>query len=102
MKTILYTIILSLFVVPCFADALLTWDPNSESDLDGYKVYYGEAPRLYTISEDVGNVTQNIVTVDKDLMYIAVTAYDTVQNESGYSNEVRYIQGPNGITNLRP
>jgi len=71
----------------------LTWDPNSESDLTGYIVYWGEGSRTYSISM---NVKMDRVVFIKDLetlfprTYFAVTAYDLSGNESDYSNEVNW------------
>jgi hypothetical protein len=72
----------------------LTWNPNTESDLAGYKVYYGTlGSGNYQGTIDVGNVTsyrlQNLTP--GTTYYIAVTAYDTVGNESAPSNEVIVI-----------
>lgn len=71
------------------ADAVLSWNQNTETDLAGYKVYYGTASRSYGSPTDVGNKTTFTVTgLNGQTYYFAVTAYDTAGNESGYSNEV--------------
>jgi hypothetical protein len=71
----------------------LAWDPNTESDLAGYKVYYGTASGVYTSNIDVGNVTSFTVTGLQDglLYFFAVTAYNTSAGESGFSNEVSAV-----------
>jgi len=57
----------------------LTWSPNPESDLKGYKVYWdtkGQYP--FANSVDVGNVTGYALTgLPSGTYYVAVTAYDT-------------------------
>jgi hypothetical protein len=71
----------------------LTWDPNSESTLKGYKIYYGSTSSgSYTSSVDVGNkTTYTVSNLDSSkTYYFAATAYDAGGNESGYSNEVKY------------
>lgn len=70
--------------------AVLSWLPNAEPDLAGYRVYYGLAPGLPEAAIDVGLATTATVT-SLDVghrYYFVVTAYDTAGNESGYSNEV--------------
>jgi hypothetical protein len=68
----------------------LTWDPNSEPDLAGYKVYVGESSRVYTLTLDVGNLATYTVTGLQagHTYYFAVTAYDTSGNEGAFSTEV--------------
>ncbi len=68
----------------------LTWRSNSESDIAGYKVYWGQASRFYSAMLDVDMDTTFTLT---DLprngkTYIAVTAYDITHNESYYSIEL--------------
>jgi hypothetical protein len=72
--------------------ATLAWDPNTDPDVAGYKVHYGEASGIYTVHADIGNVTTYTVTglLEDRKYYFAVTAYDSYGNESGYSNEVVY------------
>jgi hypothetical protein len=55
----------------------LTWNPNPDADLAGYKVYWGN-PTGYSFSNavDVGNVTSYILNGPSISDSIAVTAYD--------------------------
>jgi hypothetical protein len=82
------------------AQVTLAWDPNTESDLGGYRVHYGTANGNYTVHTDVHNVTTSSVTelTAGQTYYFAVTAYDASGNESGYSNQVSYSvpTGTNG------
>jgi len=81
------------------AQATLAWDPNTESDLAGYRIHYGTASGSYTVHTDVHNVTTYTVdglTVGQTY-YFAASAYDTAGNESGYSNSVSYaVPAANG------
>lgn len=74
---------------------IITWDPNEEPDLAGYRVHYGTASRDYGQWQDVGLVTEHTVTLPSDVgtYFFAVTAYDTAGNESGYSAEVAFRFG---------
>ena len=85
---------LSLFALePISHAAILKWDANSEVNLAGYRVYYGTSSRNYDSFVDVGNVTEcelfELLDLNEDLTYcIALTAYNTSDNESKKSNEV--------------
>ena len=70
--------------------ATLSWDPDSEPDLAGYKVYYGASPGTYETSIDVSYTTTYVVTnlESGTRYYFAITAYDISGNESAFSNEV--------------
>jgi hypothetical protein len=72
------------------AQMTLAWDPNTEPDLAGYKVYFGTGSRTYGSPIDVGNVTTyTLVGLNQGQPYfISVTAYDRSNRESEYSNEV--------------
>jgi len=85
-----YVIIESLNQFPDTGKMLVKWDTNTEPDLAGYKVYYGNESRNYPYVIDVGNVTEKLITGLKFYVpwYVAVTAYDTANNESIFSQEV--------------
>jgi len=77
----------------------LAWSPNSEPDLAGYKIYYGNSSRSYHTVLNVGNVTEyTFPAFERSGQYFfAVTAYDTLGNESDFSAEVStYINGTAG------
>jgi hypothetical protein len=96
--------LLAAFISTCSLYALnthaaqvsLQWDPNTEPDLLGYKVYYGSSSRSYQFNNDVGNKTTCTVSnlEDGKAYYFAVTAYDASGNESTYSGEVVYNSPP--------
>ena len=82
----------------------LAWDPNTESDLAGYRVHYGTASGSYTVHTDVHNVTTYTVTglTAGQTYYFAATAYDASGNESGYSNPVISPGRERGATPATP
>lgn len=99
MKNFLLLGLLALFVsTGAFAGSVnLAWNPVSDSDLSGYRIYYGTAPGTYSTSIDAKNVTAFTVTgLDQATRYyFAVKAYDTGGLESlGYSNEVAGLPRP--------
>ena len=70
------------------SSATLKWNAATGT-VSGYKVYVGEAPRLYTRTINVGTVTTstvNSLTVGR-MYYFAVSAYNSA-GESTPSNEV--------------
>jgi hypothetical protein len=71
------------------AQITLVWDPNPETDLAGYRIHYGTDSRSYSVHIDVGNVTSYTVSnlAEGFVYYFSATAYDSLGNESGYSEE---------------
>lgn len=74
------------------SSAVLTWQPNTDEDLQGYLVYYGKESGNYTTPIDVGNVTEYIFeNLDEGkTYYFIITAYDRWGNESEATPEVTY------------
>jgi len=72
------------------AQITVSWDPSPDSDVVGYKLYFGTSSRNYTNSVDVGNTTSFTLTNLEagKIYYIAATAYDTEGLESDFSEEV--------------
>src|SRR3989454_7450604 len=72
------------------AQVTLAWDANTEPDLAGYKLYYGNSSGSYQLSVDVGNQTNYTLSglLDGRIYYFAATAYNLSLAESGFSNEV--------------
>lgn len=71
------------------ADVTISWDANTESDLAGYKVYYGTVTGTYGSPTILGKQTTYTLTgLPTGTYYIAITAFNTSGLESGFSNEV--------------
>ena len=100
LRTIVLLILsfLIFFPVPGMAASILvSWNANTEPDLAGYKVYYGTQSGQYGTPSDVGNSTSYQCSVPDDgtTYYVAVTAYDTSDNESAFSQETSiYVPMP--------
>ncbi|MFX0195096.1 MAG: CFI-box-CTERM domain-containing protein [Candidatus Hodarchaeota archaeon] len=89
-------LLLALFPARIGASSLtLAWNPNTEDDLAGYKVYYGTRSRDYDYFIDVGDVTEYTITglAHTTRYYLTVTAYDIWWNESNFSAEVSAVTG---------
>ncbi len=73
-----------------YSQATLTWDANTESDLSGYRLYYGTSSGNYSNSEDAGNKTSHSLSGLKSgqTYYIVARAYDSSGNESDDSSEI--------------
>lgn len=93
----LFVVLAVLFLVPLAetahsATVTLAWDPNPEPTVAGYRLYLGTSPGYYTSSVDVAAATRATVSslIEGVTYYMAVTAYDTSGNQSGYSDEIVY------------
>ena len=75
--------------------ATLTWNPSTDTNVAGYKIYYGVASLTYTNSIAVGNVTNTIIggLADGTTYFFAATTYDASGAESALSNEASYQTG---------
>jgi hypothetical protein len=91
-RIIFYYLLAALFLMTQSsygASLNLEWNANTETDLDGYNVYYGTSSGSYGEPLDAGNVTEYELSGlnEGTTYYIAITAYDTSNNESGKSDE---------------
>ncbi len=96
-KVAVFSILFSLLSFPVLAGTIsLKWDPVADSDLAGYKIYYGTAPGSYHSSKKVGRVTSYTLEGLSECTryYLVVSAYDTSGNESAFSNEVNGMPRP--------
>ena len=102
----LFTIlaILAIAGIAQAATVQVTWNPNTEPDLSGYKLYHGTASGQYGEPVDVGNVTGHVMEITPEYgatYYFPLTAYDTSGNESGYSAEATCFI-PDGVKPEKP
>ncbi len=92
---------LSFFALatPALAGSVtLAWNPNSESDIAGYRVHYGTAADPYSELVDLAATTTSISSLEKGVTYtFAVTAYNTSGAESAYSEPVSYTVGSTDV-----
>lgn len=104
---VFFFLIVTLFLVKIAiahsANVTLGWNPNSEPDLVGYVLYsspgapgpsYDYVATYPLDSIDPANPSCTITGMEADVpYYFVVTAYDTNNNESGYSNEICVMNG---------
>ena len=74
------------------ASVTLAWDPNSDPNVSGYKVYYGPDSGTYPFVINAGNKTTQLVAnlQHGTTYYFAVTAYNVQGLESDFSGEIPY------------
>jgi hypothetical protein len=84
-----------------YGQVTLSWTRNGESDLAGYRVYYGTNPISLNNSVDVGltsTPTSPSVTLTTfqayGTLHFAITAYDNSNNESAFSSAVSMAVAP--------
>jgi hypothetical protein len=84
-----------LISFPIFAavNVPLAWNPSINTNVAGYKIYYGLASHDYTQSVNVGNVTNTTIVglSENTTYYFAATTYDAAGVESAFSNEAIYL-----------
>lgn len=79
----------------------VSWDPNPESDLGGYNIYYGTASGVYDSLKVMGpaatgDTLRNLT--EGDTIYIALTAIDRAGYESFFTEEAEVVvEGPTGF-----
>ena len=83
--------------------AVVAWDPNTEADLMGYKLYVGSSSGVYGSAIDVGNFTDYEVRNLEPgrTFYFSVTAYDLSGNESAHSDEISNVLSTSAISCTR-
>lgn len=109
-RKILLLFLLLVLAAPAAADTQVTftWDPNTEPDLAGYRLYQSRISEDYDFTSPIAEIpagTQTAVATCADgTFYWVLTAFDTVGNESLPSNEVMATldstapAGPTGFT----
>jgi hypothetical protein len=83
-----------IFRMPARGDQSITlaWNPDTETNISNYNLYYGGTSGVYTNSANVGNATNCTVAGLQSAVtyYFAVTADNTSGLESPPSNEISY------------
>ncbi len=111
MRKLLLTLAILLAAIPALAvthEVKFEWDANTEPDLAGYTLYRAAVSGgPYTAVLDVpAPDTSTLYTISGDYnqtVYFVLTASDTSNNESGFSNEVFYkLPAPPDVTPPAP
>ena len=98
-----------LLTTPAHADdsAILTWDPSTSMDVDGYKIYMSTKSGQYgvpiaTIDKKQTRYEVTVKATKDTKYYFAVTAYNKAGKESPASNEAsKIIKGTQSIASTR-
>lgn len=112
-----YSNILCLFlIIPCFilisfiqsfasTQVSLEWNPNSETDLAGYRVFSHEEGKSYDYTNPIWEGTTNYCTIynldETKNYYFVARAFNNTGLESGDSNEV-YLESTSVPVNQPP
>ena len=99
---ILVLLICVVLAVGAGGDALggsitVRWDPVSDPNLAGYRVYYGEGNGTYSQSLDLGAITQHTISglPDCTVHYVALKSIDNLgQVSSQFSSEISGFTRP--------
>jgi hypothetical protein len=92
-----YIIVILFFIFPAIAlaagSATISWLPNDEADLKGYRVYYGTSeggPYGSSTALILEPATSHPISglTEGETYYFVVVAVDTSDNESTWSDEV--------------
>jgi hypothetical protein len=80
------------------------WNASSDTNVQGYKVYYGTVSQKYTNVVVAGNVTNITVSgVNPGVTYyFAATSYNAAGWQSAYSTEIAYTVPANTTTIINP
>lgn len=77
---------------PAFAvqDVAISWNPSSDTQVAGYKIYYGSSSHTYLNVVDAGSGTNVTISglTEGSTNYFAATTYGATTNESPFSEEV--------------
>lgn len=101
---VVFLVVLILLIGACLlvknkfkGTANLTWQPNKESNLAGYKIYYGVSPRTgncpqggYEKLIETGTTSSYIISglEDNKTYYFSITSFNIANKESCFSAEV--------------
>lgn len=90
---LLFILVLLLFPALGWAmDVTLAWDPNTDDNVAGYRIFAREAGEAYNYNHPEWEGTDTQCTVpgfdEYESYYFVVRAFDSDGNESGDSNEV--------------
>jgi hypothetical protein len=102
MKKIALIATILLFTATAFgATVKLAWDPNSETDLAGYRVFFKNYGQAYDYSKPIWEGPETTCTVEIDQTGdFVVRALNVAGAESGDSNEVSQSITPAAPQNL--
>jgi hypothetical protein len=93
-------LMLCLFMVQQIRAVTIAWDPNKESDIAGYKLFYGTANPPTTVVNAGTNTSVTLNNLNAgDTYYFYATAFNTAGLESSPSQTITYtVPQPADVT----
>ena len=94
-----FACLFALFAATAYADSVtLSWNPNSEPDIAGYRIHYGTVVAPYSMTVDAAVASATITGLTNGVTYtFAVTAYNSAGGESGYSLPFSHTVGSSNL-----
>ena len=97
-------LLLSLVAAITASAASITWDPNTEPDIAGYRIYTGSFTRNYTNILTIPSGPNIRITNEiaiNGIQFVAVTAFNTSGLEGDFSNEISITSRPSAPKSVR-
>ncbi len=77
---------------------ILSWDPNSEPDIAGYRIHYGTAAAPYSEVVDLNATNATVSNLVRGVTYtFAVSAFNSAGDESAYCEALSYTVGSSRV-----
>lgn len=95
-ETILFLALLGVLAGSAFCQTL-SWDPDPDSTVTGYRLHYGTSPGTFPTTVDLGGTgtefSLDSLTLESGVTYYFVVSAYNEFGESGFSSSVSWTRG---------